>query len=104
MGNYCRVCRLTAKNRDQLQNPTLGGRIRDTFTFFTKLGLHQSSLCLRIVGRTDYFYLANKSAQNEYKQLSQLTAVQSKQTHEVTHQMLNLNDKKRNEQRPKQWQ
>jgi len=67
-------------------------------------GCTKCSLCLRIVGRTDYFYSANKSAQNEYKQLSQLTAVRSKQTREVTHQMLNLNEKKRNEQRPKQWQ
>ena len=27
--------RLTAKNRDQLQNPTLGNRVWVTFTFFT---------------------------------------------------------------------
>ena len=27
-------CRLTAKNRDQLQNPTLGSRVWATFTFF----------------------------------------------------------------------
>ena len=25
------TCRLTAKNRDQLQNPTLGNRVRATF-------------------------------------------------------------------------
>ena len=33
------VCRLTAKNRDQLQNPTLGNRVwaaRFTFTFTDK--------------------------------------------------------------------
>jgi len=29
------ICRLTAKNRDQLRNPTLGNRIWTTFTFFT---------------------------------------------------------------------
>jgi len=29
------TCRLTAKNRDQLQNPTLGNRVWATFTFFT---------------------------------------------------------------------
>jgi len=29
------TCRLTAKNRDQLRNPTLGNRIWATFTFFT---------------------------------------------------------------------
>ena len=29
------TCRLTANNRDQLRNPTLGNRVRATFTFFT---------------------------------------------------------------------
>jgi len=29
------TCRLTAKNRDQLQNPTLDNPVRATFTFFT---------------------------------------------------------------------
>jgi len=29
------TCRLTAKNRDQLRNPTLGNRGRATFTFFS---------------------------------------------------------------------
>jgi len=29
------TCRLTAKNRDQLQNPTLVNRVWATFTFFT---------------------------------------------------------------------
>jgi len=28
------TCRLTAKNRDQLPNPTLGSRVWATFTFF----------------------------------------------------------------------
>jgi len=28
------TCRLTAKNRDQLRNPTSGNRVRATFTFF----------------------------------------------------------------------
>jgi len=28
------ICRLTAKNWDQLQNPTLGNRVWVTFTFF----------------------------------------------------------------------
>ena len=27
------ACRLTAKNRDQLRNPTLGSRVWATFTF-----------------------------------------------------------------------
>jgi len=30
------TCRLTAKNRDQLRNPTLGNRIWATFTFLVK--------------------------------------------------------------------
>ena len=38
MAAYRRVthitCRLTAKNRDQLRNPTLGNRVWATFTFF----------------------------------------------------------------------
>jgi len=29
------TCRLTAKNRVQLRNPTLGNRVWATFTFFT---------------------------------------------------------------------
>ena len=28
------TCKLTAKNRDQLRNPTLGNRVWSTFTFF----------------------------------------------------------------------
>ena len=40
MAAYRRVydsvtCRLTAKNRDQLRNRTLGNRVRATFTFFS---------------------------------------------------------------------
>ena len=31
------TCRLTAKNRDQLRNPTLGNRVWATFTFFARL-------------------------------------------------------------------
>ena len=30
----CVTCRLTAENRDQLRNPTLGNRVWTTFTFF----------------------------------------------------------------------
>jgi len=30
------TCRLTAKNRDQLRNPTLGNRVWATVTFFKK--------------------------------------------------------------------
>ena len=32
--------RLTAKNRDQLQKPTLGNRVRATFSFFTTTARH----------------------------------------------------------------
>jgi len=38
------TCRLTAKNRDQLRNPTLGNRVLATFTFymiFTKLRVEE---------------------------------------------------------------
>ena len=31
------TCRLTAKNRDQLRNPTLGNRVWATFTFNNKV-------------------------------------------------------------------
>jgi len=30
------TCRLTAKNWDQLRNPTLGNRVWATFTFFSR--------------------------------------------------------------------
>ena len=33
------TCRLTAKNRDQLRNPTLGNRVWATFTFFSLVNL-----------------------------------------------------------------
>jgi len=33
------TCRLTAKNWDQLQNPTLGNRVWVTFTFFSTDGM-----------------------------------------------------------------
>jgi len=32
------TCRLTAKNRDRLRDPTLGNRVWATFTFFTSKG------------------------------------------------------------------
>ena len=35
------TCRLTAKNRDQLRNPTLGNRVWASFTFFTQVSRHQ---------------------------------------------------------------
>jgi len=36
------TCRLTAKNRDQLRNPTLGNQVWATFTFLALNGLHAS--------------------------------------------------------------
>ena len=33
------TCRLTAKNRDQLRNPTLGNRVWATFIFLVLVGL-----------------------------------------------------------------
>jgi len=38
------TCRLTAKNRDQLQNPTLGNRVWATFAFYHLLWSIASSL------------------------------------------------------------
>jgi len=35
------ACRLTAKNRDQLRNPTLGNRVWATFTFHITLQVMQ---------------------------------------------------------------
>ena len=42
MAAYCRLmthitCRLTAKNRDRLRNPTLGNRVWATFTFSVRV-------------------------------------------------------------------
>ena len=55
------ICRLTAKNRDQLRNPTLGNRVWATFTFFylTRYRAARRSAalvawqCLGQVGETD---------------------------------------------------
>jgi len=33
------TCRLTAKNRDQLRNPTLGNRVQATFAFYKAAGI-----------------------------------------------------------------
>ena len=40
------TCGLTAKNQDQLRNPTIGNRVWATFTFYT------FSSCTRVRGRT----------------------------------------------------
>ena len=36
------TCRLTAENRDQLRNPTLGSRVWTTFTFYVGLSQGRS--------------------------------------------------------------
>jgi len=41
------TCRLTAKNRDQLRNPTLGNRVWATFTFFTLFAVLKQWLLLQ---------------------------------------------------------
>ena len=46
--------RLTAKNRDQLRNPTLGNRVWATFTFFN---LIHGSFAPRVHTRNSTFYL-----------------------------------------------
>ena len=53
------TCRLTAKNRDQLRNSTLGNRVRATFTFFydsvwcRKNCNHDRSHCESSLGSSD---------------------------------------------------
>ena len=42
------TCRLTAKNRDQLRNPTLGNRVWATITFFTPIAQGTDILVRRI--------------------------------------------------------
>jgi len=43
------TCRLTAKNRDQLRNPTLGSRVWATFTFFEQLSSFDYSVIIENV-------------------------------------------------------
>ena len=40
--------RLTAKNRDQLQNPTLGNRVWATFTFFIPREMCETVTVVRV--------------------------------------------------------
>jgi len=54
------TCRLTAKNRDQLRNPTLGSRVWATFTFllhnyfsFEKNSSEVSAVVVVVVVYTD---------------------------------------------------
>jgi len=57
------TCRLTAKNRDQLRNPTLGNRVWPTFTFFNagkkRNGLSSTGHILSLLsGRYNKFVLS----------------------------------------------
>jgi len=45
------TCRLTAKNRDQLRDPTLSNRVRATFTFNNGLLLEQATVINRKLQR-----------------------------------------------------
>jgi len=50
------TCRLTAKNRDQLRNPTLGNRVWATFTFLLysyRLYTYAFSALTLLVGRQE---------------------------------------------------
>jgi len=48
------ACRLTAKNRDQLRNPTLSNRVWATFTFYIRLnGLRQNESLWQTERQTD---------------------------------------------------
>jgi len=55
------TCRLTAKNRDQLRNPTLGNRVWATFTFFLQRRIWYS-LLLRQIYQLHYFICENRSS------------------------------------------
>ena len=47
--------RLTAKNRDQLRNPTLGNRVWATFTFFTvDIGISRAEVRIPTVPAKDF--------------------------------------------------
>ena len=47
------TCRLTAKDQDQLRNPTLGNRVWATFTFFTYLRVLAACSIAGAASRTD---------------------------------------------------
>ena len=47
------TCMPTAKNRDQLQNPTLGNRVWATFTFFNVLSFRDLDVCALLGTRAD---------------------------------------------------
>jgi len=50
------TCRLTAKNRDQLRNSTLGNRVWATFTFFARETLKKAE----VLNRTELILLTDR--------------------------------------------
>jgi len=50
------TCRLTAKNRDQLRNPTLGNRVWATFIFFYLTGMGQHLVFNALYDSVGYYY------------------------------------------------
>ena len=44
------TCRLTAKNRDQLRNPTLGNGVKATFTFLPITSVDKNICAVQSVG------------------------------------------------------
>jgi len=43
------TCRLTAKYRDQLRNPTLGNRVWATFTIFSNVVVPEKAAAIRAI-------------------------------------------------------
>ena len=64
------TCRLTAKNRDQLQNPTLGNRVWATFTFLTSF-----YNCCSTQSETVVWPSANSTDQTKTVTLQQVQSV-----------------------------
>ena len=74
------TCRLTAKNRDQLRNPTLGNRVLATFTFLdistiTRCGVHCRAiflwLCSKDLSRLTFDSVADDSPEKILVDLTQ---------------------------------
>ena len=69
------TCRLSAKIRDQLRNPTLSNRVRATFTFFT---LQHSKLQI----------FKSNSSENSFTEPSRVSPVQQQASYDsVFHQL-----------------
>ena len=59
------TCRLTAKNRDQLRNPTLGNLVWATFTFYLRFTI--KPLCLAVtLSLFNKFHLEITRCENKY--------------------------------------